>query len=1218
MHHRYGFSSPILWLFGLASILSVSTLTQAATPVGPVEDGLIVRRSPQGRATFIRPARGGVIFVTPAAGRTAVQPMDFLNQRGHLFGVTDPGRQLVIDPTRTHADGMGYMHTTFAQVHRGVPVFSGMLKVHQKAPGGVVAANGDFHQVPDKLNVAATMSAERAAVLAKMEVQAFQAGVEHSELVIVDPAWYGDAPKGARLAYHLIITDADNQLREALFIDAHSGEVLDRWNLLHTARNRRVYDVNGGSNLPGTLARSEGQGPNASVEVNRAYDYSGDFYGYLQRGFQRDSIDAAGLMLISSVNFGDVNFCPNAQWDGTRTIYCSGATSDDVVGHEFAHGLTEYTANLIYQNQSGMLNESFSDVFGELIDLFNGNAAFVGPPAAGGWPVPFGYVGGGLDTPNDLRSSMSGACNDGTRWLVGEDATGAFGGAIRDMWNPPCFNDPSTTNSVLMICPASDNGGVHIGSGVGNHAFAILVDGKTFNGQTVNGIGPIKAGAVWYRALTTYLTTASDYADAYDAFNQAAQDLIGLTPLDPRTGFASGTPFSDSDAQQVNKALLAVEMNTDGRCGKSVDVLDPSPPPHCAPRFAIYAANFESGAPGWTVNHFGPGGPPTPYDWVLRGNLPFQRAGQAWFCADPSIGDCDTSDESAVHQLFSPTINLPANLGSPFLSFTHYLASEPGWDGGNVKLSLNGGPFQAIPANRFTFNAYNASLETVGDGNTNPLAGQPAWTGAGGRWGTSLVDLSALVQGGDGIRLRFDFGKDGCNGVDGWYVDDVEIYDCDCTSDQQCDDGRFCSGVESCVNHICQSSAAPCASFCDESGDVCVAAAFADAFENGNAKGWQLQGGGTTALAGHWVIGDPHGTMVNGFAAQPEDAYAGTGCAFTGQNSSPDVDDIDGGVVALVSPRIDLSTNSHAELSYVRWFYLRDLAPGAADFFAVDITDNDGATWFTLEQLNNNQPAAAWTTISWVLEDYILLSDQVRVRFRAGDGVSAANIVEAAIDDVLVIATGQCNDPGDCDDFDPCTSDGCQFDGTCMHAPLSCLAIASSAPPSQSVDARQPHDIGAVIPPLGLIHLDLTFSGGAVIGLTPFDFALEKQGGSFPSPSLIDVSPLDADTVQLTWSEPLEPASWLKITHTASQTAVCIGSLPGDVNGDGLVSTSDGHALTAALTTLPGMPPSPLGADMDHSANVDASDLTRLLDILNGAGDFDPWLGQQSPPTPCP
>jgi hypothetical protein len=112
------------------------------------------------------------------------------------------------------------------------------------------------------------------------------------------------------------------------------------------------------------------------------------------------------------------------------------------------------------------------------------------------------------------------------------------------------------------------------------------------------------------------------------------------------------------------------------------------------------------------------------------------------------------------------------------------VATEAGWDGGNLKASVNGGAFTLVPASAFTFNPYNATLETAANGNTNPLAGQPAFSGTdggevAGSWGQSQVDLAALgVGAGDTVALRYDFGMDGCAGVDGWYVDDVHVYTC--------------------------------------------------------------------------------------------------------------------------------------------------------------------------------------------------------------------------------------------------------------------------------------------------------------------------------------------------------------------------------------------------------------------------------------------------------
>jgi Zn-dependent metalloprotease len=735
---------------------------------------LKIRTSPRtGHASFVTGTQGGAIPVKPSQAGGAVRPIDFFLEHGALFGLQNAESQLRRVGSRT--DAIGQIHTTYQQVHGGIPVFAGVLKVHQDRAGRFIAANGDAFSVPAKLSTQATVPAPQAEALARAQLALPAALLERSALVVVDPGWYGDPSIGPHLAYHIVLRDDSAGVREAFFIDAHSGATLDRWNMLHTARVREVHDAAGSASLPGPLARSEGDDPTGIADVNTAYDYAGDTYDYYYRAFGRDSLDDQGLPLVITVRSTALP-CPNAAWQNNQMIFCSGMVSDDVMAHELTHGVTEYTADLIYQNQSGQLNESISDIFGELVDLFNGNAAFAGLPAGPpDWPSH--PTGPGTDTPNALRTTCSTSGNgfaDGYRWLIGEDSSV---GVFRDMWDPTCYSDPDRANSPLQTCPANDSGGVHTGSGVPNHAFAIMTDGKSFNGQTVTGIGPIKAGAVWYRALTTYLTVASDFEDAYAALNQAAADLVGTDPNDPRTGLLSGDPFTASDAEQVDKALLAVEMNTEGACGASVAILDSTPPDQCGPpRTIIFADDFEGGANGWTVSN---SNPPTPYDWVqTTGPLPFGRPGTAWFVADAKVGDCAGQDESAVHTLTSPPVVLPAGVNRPTVAFTHYIASEPGWDGGNVKIRVDNGSWQLLPATAFEYNAYNTTLQSAGAGNTNPLAGEPAWTGAGGEWGTSLISLDSYAGGGQTVQVRFEFGKDGCSGIDGWYVDDFEIYGC--------------------------------------------------------------------------------------------------------------------------------------------------------------------------------------------------------------------------------------------------------------------------------------------------------------------------------------------------------------------------------------------------------------------------------------------------------
>ena len=140
---------------------------------------------------------------------------------------------------------------------------------------------------------------------------------------------------------------------------------------------RSVHDAEHGSSLPGTLARSEGQGPHADESVNEAYDGLGATWRLFQQEFGRDSLDGAGLPLVASVHFE--RDYDNAFWDGRQMVFGDGdgkvfrsfTDSLDVIGHELAHGFTQYTAGFVYVGQSGALNEHVADVFGVLTAQVN-------------------------------------------------------------------------------------------------------------------------------------------------------------------------------------------------------------------------------------------------------------------------------------------------------------------------------------------------------------------------------------------------------------------------------------------------------------------------------------------------------------------------------------------------------------------------------------------------------------------------------------------------------------------------------------------------------------------------------------------------------------------------------------------------------------------------------------------------------------------------------
>jgi Zn-dependent metalloprotease len=389
--------------------------------------------------------------------------------------------------------------------------------------------------------------------------------------------------------------------------------------------------------------------------------------------------------------------------------------------------------------------------------------------------------------PGQATISLGVGTENSYRWLMGEEVTP--GGALRDMSNPRCFGNPGKVSDTFeYACSTADQGGVHTNSGVPNHAYQLLVDGGTFNGQTITGIGLTKAAHIYFRAKLVYQHPTTDFPDHADAIEQSAADLVGVNLPDLNTGAPSGLSINAADVDQVKKAMLAVEMRTPPVACGFQPLLAQNPPALCpAPKRVqnIFQDTFEEGDYDWTVSHdavtpadF------TPRDWQVVDGLPDDRTGHAFFAVDPTYGTCAPGgDQSGVLNLTSPEINLSATATNPRLTFVHWVATELGYDGGNLWISVNGGAYTRIAPADFIYNPYNRTLVTAAAGNTDPLAGQPAWSGTDGgavdgTWGRSIVNLAPYAQAGDKIRLRYEFGTDGCGGAFGWYVDDVTVYRC--------------------------------------------------------------------------------------------------------------------------------------------------------------------------------------------------------------------------------------------------------------------------------------------------------------------------------------------------------------------------------------------------------------------------------------------------------
>lgn len=310
-------------------------------------------------------------------------------------------------------------------------------------------------------------------------------------------------------------------------------------------KERVLYDAKNGSNLPGTVVRKEGEGPTADVAVNEAYDGSGYTYDLYNDIYQRNSIDGNGMRLDSTVHYR-VGY-DNAFWDGEQMVYGDGdenlpeserifnrfTIAVDVMGHELTHGVTQYEANLTYSQQPGALNESVSDVFGSLVKQYH-----------------LQQIAGDAD------------------WLIGEGLLTANvkGVALRSMKapgtaydDPVLGKDPQPAHMKDYVNTLSDNGGVHINSGIPNHAFYLIA-------VELGGFAWEKAGQIWYVTLRDKLKSSSNFQNCADLTYQTAADLFGAGSLEQQAvqkGWAgvgitvgSTTPPPDTGGGGCLEALL--------------------------------------------------------------------------------------------------------------------------------------------------------------------------------------------------------------------------------------------------------------------------------------------------------------------------------------------------------------------------------------------------------------------------------------------------------------------------------------------------------------------------------------------------------------------------------------------------------------------------------------------------------------------------------------
>lgn len=307
----------------------------------------------------------------------------------------------------------------------------------------------------------------------------------------------GDSPAGARGRSTLLVDDRLRQQRTS------PPTLLPRTRtaMAGTAPARRVvHSADGTEQLPGRVARTDGDPPTADLAVDEAYDSSATVWDLFADVFARLSVDGQGTTLSVTVHFGQEY--DNAFWDGTQLVFGDGdgevferfTKPMDVMAHEFTHGVTQFSAALTYQGQSGALNESVSDVFAALTR----QRSLGQDAAAADWLIGVGLFAPGINA-RALRSMLE----PGTAYD-----------------DPRLGRDPQVGSMADYVETTEDNGGVHLNSGIPNRAFALAA-------VAVGGPAWERVGRVWYDALTGGVVRAdTDFVGFAEATVSSAQRLF--------------------------------------------------------------------------------------------------------------------------------------------------------------------------------------------------------------------------------------------------------------------------------------------------------------------------------------------------------------------------------------------------------------------------------------------------------------------------------------------------------------------------------------------------------------------------------------------------------------------------------------------------------------------------------------------------------------------
>ncbi|MFC1635926.1 M4 family metallopeptidase [Planctomycetota bacterium] len=468
-------------------------------------------------------------------GDPQANAMKFLADHKAAFGILSSNAELITDKIDTLRD---HSFVRFGQSYQGISIFGAQVLVQLTHDGHIEFISSDIvtdtrlldsGSVPATPSISDTEAEEIAVATIGDEFPELKLQAESTSSMIYQPSVVGNLGS-PRLVYHIKVVSApDSLVAEIILVDAYNGDIALRYSLTPSMNRSVAYinrcDENG---CYGVWARKEGEPEYEKVpEVDKLYDYLGDVYDFYFTVHGRQGIDNKDMPIIAYLfDIPDVA----ASWNLDHIRCGLPYMADDVIAHEYTHGVTQFESGLIYINESGAINESFSDIWGEWIDQINGR---------------------GNDSPD-------------VKWLLGEDISQAELGyhrAIRNMEDPTEFDQPDRKSSPYwhnwLVNPKpnqyeNDWGGVHTNSGVGNKLCYLLTDGGTFNHYTIDPMGILKTAELFYEVQTHLLTVAADHYDLYMALTQAAINLMERKPNE----------WNNDDLQNVERACRAVEIDT--------------------------------------------------------------------------------------------------------------------------------------------------------------------------------------------------------------------------------------------------------------------------------------------------------------------------------------------------------------------------------------------------------------------------------------------------------------------------------------------------------------------------------------------------------------------------------------------------------------------------------------------------------------------------------